>query len=625
MEEQISNENKKTEITNVDFLDCLLNDIDIMSILKESLSNQKTFISFITKQLKKLKESISKNQINKYSKMKSEKIFLFLANNSEALGLSFFSLLIEEKEFSKDIIFGFFYDDIFKEKINLLVQKIVEIFNFDFEEKEIQNPMDDYIKDLIDYGIIQKNELKEKRQSLTEEEQLFVQIESIFFAIKTYRKLGNDVEKDADGFFNSEISSCEQNLELLKLNGDDISNASYEYYLDKIQNVKKFKENKQDNKIENVEEKKMDVSDSSEEEEEEEEINTPKKIIEEIKELRKLPLKERIYFYKEEQLIQDEDEYTEFKNYYFPLGKTQKDELKRQFCSFINSNGGRLYIGINDLRVIKGVVTNEKVTRYEEKIKDLIRGFSPPIDGNEFIKFYAIPIKNNQNGKIIDNLFVFKIIIKKGDPYKLYSISSKEFISSIRIQGQSVNLTAEEIHKEIIERKKKKIELKDNNKLEEEFDMSDPAPFISQKIINNEEMKAKSKIIKNNNITIKCENNKKDIKEDKKEKIDKDKEEDWNMNMNNKTKKKKKKKKNKNGIIRVEISNIDKSVDIEELKSSFKGFKYEKLKLFKQQNGTSNGYIDFIKEEDSNNFMETYKDVSFEGRKMKLSILSFNI
>ena len=178
MEEQISNENKKTEITNVDFLDCLLNDIDIMPILKESLSNQKTFISFITKQLKKLKESISKNQINKYSKMKSEKIFLFLANNSEALGLSFFSLLIEEKEFSKDIIFGFFYDDIFKEKINLLVQKIVEIFNFDFEEKEIQNPMDDYIKDLIDYGIIQKNELKEKRQSLTEEEQLFVQIES---------------------------------------------------------------------------------------------------------------------------------------------------------------------------------------------------------------------------------------------------------------------------------------------------------------------------------------------------------------------------------------------------------------------------------------------------------------
>ena len=624
MEEQISNENKKAEISNVDFLDCLLNDIDIMPILKESLSNQKTFISFITKQLKKLKESISNNKINKYSKMKSQKIFLFLENNSEALGLSFFSLLIEEKEFSKDIIFGFFYDDIFKEKINLLVQKIVEIFNFDFEEKEIQNPMDDYIKDLIDYGIIKKNELKEKRDSLTEEEQLFVQIESIFFAIKTYRKLGNDVEKDADGFFNSEISSCEQNLELLKLNGDDISNASYEYYLDKIQNVKKFKENKQDNKIENVEEKKMDVSDSSEEEEEEE-INTPKKIIEEIKELRKLPLKERIYFYKEEQLIQDEDEYTEFKNYYFPLGKTQKDELKRQFCSFINSNGGRLYIGINDLRVIKGVVTNEKVTRYEEKIKDLIRCFSPPIEGNEFIKFYAIPIKNNQNGKIIDNLFVFKIIIKKGDPYKLYSISSKEFISSIRIQGQSVNLTAEEIHKEIIERKKKKIELKDNNKLEEEFDMSDPAPFISQKIINNEEMKAKSKIIKNNNITIKCENNKKDIKEDKKEKIDKDKEEDWNMNMNNKTKKKKKKKKNKNGIIRVEISNIDKSVDIEELKSSFKGFKYEKLKLFKQQNGTSNGYIDFIKEEDSNNFMETYKDVSFEGRKMKLTKLTFNI
>ena len=84
--------------------------------------------------------------------------------------------------------------------------------------------------------------------------------------------------------------------------------------------------------------------------------------MEEIKEFRKKPLKERIYFFKDEQIINDENEYTEFKNYYFPLGKVQKDELIRQFCSFLNSNGGRIYIGINDKRIIKGVVANERLT-----------------------------------------------------------------------------------------------------------------------------------------------------------------------------------------------------------------------------------------------------------------------
>ncbi len=247
MEDKISNENKKNEANNISFLDFFLNDIDFMPKLKESISNQKNFISFITKQLVKLKESISNSQANLFNKMISKKIFSFLIKNSEELGLSFFSLLIEEKVFSKNIIFGFFFDDIFKEEIVLLIQKIIYIFNFDFEEKEIENPMYEYYQDLINYGIIQENDLKkeEKRESLTDQEQLFVQIESILFAIKKYRNLGNDVENDASEFFNSEIASCEQNLDLLKLNVDDISNATYEYYQEKIKKVKNFKDKKQ--------------------------------------------------------------------------------------------------------------------------------------------------------------------------------------------------------------------------------------------------------------------------------------------------------------------------------------------------------------------------------------------
>ena len=68
-----------------------------------------------------------------------------------------------------------------------------------------------------------------------------------------------------------------------------------------------------------------------------------------LKDLKEIPLKDRTSFYKEEQLIEGEDEFTEFKNYYFPLEEDKVEELKRQFCAFLNNKGGRLYIGINDL------------------------------------------------------------------------------------------------------------------------------------------------------------------------------------------------------------------------------------------------------------------------------------
>ena len=64
-----------------------------------------------------------------------------------------------------------------------------------------------------------------------------------------------------------------------------------------------------------------------------------------------------IYFYKDEQILEEENQYNEFKRYYFPLDNKKMFELSRQFCSFINYKGGRLYIGITDVnRIITGVL-----------------------------------------------------------------------------------------------------------------------------------------------------------------------------------------------------------------------------------------------------------------------------
>ena len=658
MEDNIKkNNNNKIEIhknnkeeNNISILDSFINDIDIIPLLKESILFQKKLISFIIDQFKNLKNSNENKEKRKSIENISEKIFSFLIKNYKILGISFFSLLIEEEEFSKNIIFGFYNDNIFKKEILSLIHKIIEIFNFDFDEKEINNPIDNYYKDLINYGIIKQKDLikNEKRENLTEEEQLYVIIESILFSLIKYRELGNDVENDASEFFNSEMNICQQNLNFLKFN-KNINNATIEYFQEKIEEIKNFK-NKKINENKNIENNKKkedekdkilnikdelekNKSEEYEEEEEDEEILTKEQILEEIKEFRKYPLKERTYFYKDEQIIDDENEFREFKNYYFPLGIIQKEELSRQFCSFINSKGGRLYIGINDKRFIKGVVANERVIYYEKKIFDLVDNFYPKINPKELLKFYAIPIRNNQNAKIIDNLFVFKIIIKKGNPSFLYSISNNGLKCTIRIQGQCVNLTAEEIHKEIIERKKYKIN-NNNENIEDDYEIIDPFPYITQKIIDNEERKRHKSnninniIVRNINNIDNQNNNIQEKDNTKDDKIDDRYISDEEKNKDKKNKKKNKKKnrknnKNKDGIYRIEITNIDKNVDENRLKEIFGEFNYDKSIFFKNQNGLSNGYMDFIKEEDADNFVKKCDKMSLCNRTIHLNKISF--
>lgn len=80
-----------SNITNViktpDYLQLLLVDKDIISLLKESIVNQKSFISFIVKQLTR---RIRDPKSNSLSNVVAEKLFKLLINNSDALNIPFF-------------------------------------------------------------------------------------------------------------------------------------------------------------------------------------------------------------------------------------------------------------------------------------------------------------------------------------------------------------------------------------------------------------------------------------------------------------------------------------------------------------------------------------------------------
>ena len=634
-------ENEIKEDTNIYFMDFLLNNKNTPSILKESLSYQKKFTAFIISQLQATKQAIQ----NKENITILKNIFSFLINNYSNFGFSFFSLLIKEDEFIKDIIFVFYNKNVFQKEIKVLIQKLIEIFNFDFGE-EISNPMEKYYKDFVDYGIIEQKNLNinisEKQSNLTEEQQLFIHIESLLFNLKQYKDFGNYDEIGSSEYFDNEIKMLEQKLKSLKLN-NNISNAAIEYYQEKIEEIKNYKniikqEKEDDNN--NEEDELEEETNEKEDSEDSDELLTFDEIMEEIKEFRKKPLKERIYFFKDEQIINDENEYTEFKNYYFPLGKVQKDELIRQFCSFLNSNGGRIYIGINDKRIIKGVVANERLTVYEKKMCDLMEDFCPKINVKEILDFYPIPVRSNRNGKIIDNLFVFKILIKRGDPSILYSTSSKGLHCSIRLQGQCANLTAEEIHRTILERNKlkKSPNYNYNNEIrEEDYEMRDPCPYVCQRVMKNEQKKLLVKKFDKIDIKSSKSNNNNEKEKDTfvligSKNREKEKDDIFNSNRNCKTKKKNKNKnRNKNrkkfnnniAIYRVEFSNIDKSVDENKLNELFGGYNYENFKFFKMENNQSNGYMDFLNEEDADDLIRNFNNMTLGNRLLHLNKISF--
>lgn len=674
-----NNSNIKKVESTPDYLQMLLVDNDFVSLLKESIVNQKSFISFIVKQLNR---RIKDPKTNSLSNVVAEKIFKFLIKHSDELNISFFYQLIKKEEFSKTMIVDLFYDDLYKNEIVELIKKIVDIFNFVDPEKEFKNPINQYYKDLIDYGIIEQKDLKEeeKRSSLTEEEEIFLIIEMLLPAWKQYRELGS--EKDAKNFLDKLLESCENILKSMELN-EDIYKATIEYYKEKIEEIKDFKDNRNQNNIkddidikknsneneikynniyledEDMKNKENKLKKNNNRQEDKQGFMTLSQIKKDIAELRKKPLESRLYFYKDEKISGAEDEKTEFKNYYFPLGKSKKEELIRQICSFINSSGGTLYIGIDDERSIKGVPTDGDVNFYNNLILNMVKDFTPKIEPKEFLKFHAIPVKNNINGNYIDNLFVFKIIIKRGDPYILYSSSSEKLNSTIRLQGQCANLTAEEICKEIIERNKKKLTLKKINNNDDNVEKKEPTPTpIQQLIENNEEKKKnnsqkKDKVIKeyniinekdsknknkiNNNVNIIENDNDVDNNEEKNNEefnlvgLNKNNElEDFrNSNTNNKKNKNKNKKKNikknKNNTFKVEVTNIDKNVDEKMLNELFKDFNCDNTNFYRQQNGMFNGYLDFQNEEDAENCIKTFNNVTLGKRPIKLKRVTFNV
>ncbi len=477
-----------------------------------------------------------------------------------------------------------------------------------YESIEI-NPADDIIeklelKDSEIYKII-KNQ---KRKILTEIENLYDEISSIISNIRFIINI-------EDNFDNETLNNYRNFLDEKSKKINEISaknkypKSIIEFFQDKLQNIislfnqinkNKTKVNtfdKQNNKEFLIEENQIknyspnkDIKISifnnlNSSENNENEI---------MKNVRKIPLKDRTSFYKDEKLVEGEDEFTEFKNYYLPLNENQGNELKRQFCAFLNNKGGRLYLGINDQKIVKGVILNYKKC---DSLRNLLVNYTYdfyPKCRLDKIKVYFIPIKNIQDNKFINNLFVVKIIVLQGEPYILYSMTNKGFNSSIRLQGQCANLTAEEIYKEIIKRGalQKNYEAINHN-MNNEF--KDPEPEVNYMENDNDD---DGWII----------NEKKNSNGENKE-----------------VRRNKKKKMNKRDACVVEVKNIDVNLDIKEVYDYFNGCGSVYKKFF-SKNGKSRGYgiLKFSSEHLANSIINKYNQSKLGANNIILKLKKNN-
>lgn len=602
------------------FEDAIFQPQKIIPILESSLDNQKNFIGFISNCFKGFPEVKSIKH--------AKQIMNILPVIIRKLGLPFASLLFEENDLLPLLIDIFLNNNIFSEQIASTFENIYYLYE-NIENELITSPLDDWKDLFIELGIIKEDERYNENEYLTNVEALYIKLNNLFDNWIQYRQLGNYIEEENLNELDEYLKSLIEDYNSL-VDDNSVSNATIEFFAELISKIREFRNEKFSKDYQYVN-NEMSLEDEINDDNflDNENINFNKgnnnnniipnnnnyirkqTIKETLNSIKNIPLHKRTFFYKNEKIVEGESQFIEFKNYYFPFGDKQIMELRRQICGFINSNGGRLYLGITDEeKIIKGIVLNaNSLITFQNLLFSCIDNFSPRILNGK-IKIYYIPIKNIKTNSIINDLYVIKIIIYPGDPTILYSISPHKFISSMRLQNQCANLTAEEIYKEVILRHKKKEmnSIKSSN----ELDFNDPEP---EKIEDSQNYCEDNDEDGNNYF-----NNKYDYVYENDNINPKERTGEMNYRVNRTVKRRKKKRKKKAGkAITLKVYNIDQEILAKDITNLFRNCGCFSGKFFAKRNGRSSGigYLFFANENLANNCISKFNNAKIGNKNIK--------
>ena len=562
--------------------------------LKSSLNSQKQFI----------KELVNIFMSNKIEKNNNEislvnKLIGLLPEIIEKLGIPFSHLLIKQEN-TIPMLINLYYDDN-DAKIPIILEKCFETLSF----SEIRDDVYNLKQRLIECGILEKKEQNEKTNSIIKNSEQYI-YESSLQLIKEWEKLENNKEENNNfsklekKYYNiiKDIKSLPSKME--------INQAQIEFYQEILypfrQYLDKMKKNEHINNFSNIEKNlKNEKNIKNGNEILDENKGTIQFFNKEAEEIMKKELRERTFFYENEKIREKRNQVIEFKNYSLPLNQDNGDELRRQICGFLNSQGGRLYIGIDDQNTVKGIVLNyKKRDNLRNALINLTYDFYPKCRLDK-IFIYFIPIKSLRDQKFLNNKYIIKIRIYPGDPEYLYSMINIGYQSSIREKDKCINLCSTQIQEEIIKRNENQYK---NNKekykiILKEKEIKDPEPEINYEDLERND----EPIFENNNLN---NNIDKIIKEN---------------GAKPKKKKNKNKKNNANGIketIKIKVSNIDEKLPLNEINKYFNRCKCSGRQFY---NGYSFGYLEFSNINSANDCIVNCNGEKLGNKKISLKIV----
>ena len=549
-----------------------LKNIDtLIKRLKDSLKLQKAFLSEIDNKFSSFlkKQKKDKNEIAFIDELMS-----VLPRIISELGIPFVYHLMTQENIMEKFI-NLFYDR-YEKKVSEIFEICLKIFNFSLYYDYI-NKLKHY---LIEIGIIQnKEETQNNNSSMNHEEILFERISYLLNELNQLKDIGIDkenilkLENDHSDIL-KEIKNLPQKIE--------ITPAKIEFYKELIKPysdyLKTINTNKNCNNITN-----------------EKKLNNIGNENQEMKSIINTPLDKRTSFYQNEKIKEIQNNVIEFKNFNLPLSQDNADEIKRQLCSFLNTEGGRLYLGINEQNIVKGIVLNyKKRDNLRNTLVNLTFEFYPKCRLDK-IFVYFIPIKDSNTKNFIPKKYVIKIRVFPGDPEVLYSMTNKGgYRSTIRRKGKCVDLNSTEIYNEIIHRDDCK-NLEDQCRIKEN-DLKDPEPEVNQQDLE-----------ENDYDDVPVFGNIKNIVNEKGQKSQKKKhgkQKGYNKSFF------------KEDNIVVKVTNIDENLPLNDVNRFFNGCRCSSQKFF---NGY--GYIYFSSQKDANNCVVNCDGKKLGNKKINLYIV----
>ena len=529
-------------------------------IQSDSYSYQKKYISAFLVKIKSL-------DITKISSYESD--FIELSRYIETYKFPFAELILNSSIVHS--LIELYLEEIYKEYIQSIISALIEVFNF--EMKIGTSPMED-LKDMCNvYGL--KYTIGPMRKKLTKEEELY----DLLCGMK------EDIKQK------KEKSEIERKLKEAKLKYEIIKKIKKSYQ----SSLEYFKENlSQIDKEINQEIEVIDINSSDDNEiidlstvhiqdnknEKNKKLNKKIPVNHPVSDI---PLKKRTSLYFNEKLFDEETINVEYKHYFFPFKQFQYDEITRQINGMLNAIGGRIYIGITDDKIVKGIVLNYK--QRDTVRNDIVNStydFYPKCRTKNVEVFY-LPVKDYSSDTYRSNLYVIKIIVHQGLTSKLYSMTKTGFNAMMRLQGQVANLTAEEIWDEIEKR------IKSPTVSVNDAEFQDPVPEMVVEI-------------------------KEEIKSDKK---------DFNINEIYDPFYPVKKKKNDYKGYSIKVYNIPFNLPTQTLRDVFQKAEADTMNFFDDGVGKNKGYgyLRFSSLEKANKVMNEYRDIELNERKIEMKLI----